>query len=102
MTEREAAAASERDAMESLARQMELWEPGVGSVHLTADELFAFGAGCAALSRAVRMLTDDEVWAVWDAKSSRSGPITHARECIRKFCEVNGIVPLAPQDTGGK
>lgn len=44
-----------RDLVKAIAQRRELWEPGVGSVHMTADELLAFGEECAAGVTEVRV-----------------------------------------------
>jgi hypothetical protein len=43
------------------------------------------------MSDVPRMLTDDEVWWVWDAKGKFAGPLTQSRECVRLFCAINRI-----------
>lgn len=49
--------------------------------------------------QAVRMLTDAEVWAVWETERA-PGPVVMAKAIQRKFCEVNGIA--VEQQEGGE
>jgi hypothetical protein len=126
-TEREAAAASERELpplpqaavnLDSHAWQ-ELQATGrchsgfvcryevVGDAHLyTAEQMRAYVLADRA-AQPVRMLTEDEKFSSalgFGVLSKPDRALTYGviDAAIRKFCEVNGIVPLAPQDTGGK
>jgi hypothetical protein len=109
MTEREAAAASGWDVDDAFLERFE-------------RNIEKRNAEVAALSRApqaVRMLTEEEIEAAWNdaARTYRQHRFAvrgqmltaadseswhEAQALQRKFCEVNGIVPPAPQEEGGK
>jgi hypothetical protein len=115
-TEREAAAASERELPPSMETPITAQEvTDALRAHCLNPEssearrdmrraLEQFLDRRAALSRApqaVRMLTDDEIKFLVVPEREKWAC---EKAAIRKFCEVNGlgIVPPAPQEEGGK